>query len=731
MTDRTCRNGCLLIFLWLFGATTPALAEEISVRHPKVALVLSGGGARGVAHIGVLKVFEREGIPIDYITGTSMGALTGGLYAVGYSPADIERFLAEQDWNSLFSDTPQWRFTPLVERADSRYQGKLALRGLDPEIPGGLWSGQHFTEALDVLTAAPMLRAQNDFDKLPIPFRAVATNLINGEPYVFHQGSLTQALRASIAVPMMFTPVETEDALLVDGGLVDNLPTGIARDMGADIIIAIDVSSPLLSREELGTLFSVADQSISLQMEKNVKASKELADLVLTPNLDGYTNTNYDKFPEIIKRGEEVAELMLQEIKALVAGIPLRRSQPIPPSDTPIIDSISFSGLRQVSTRQVRSKISLRPGDEADPAAIAAEVSRIYATRLFETVSYTLEPVGDNRYRLIFRVREELMRTIGAGVRYDNDYNFTILAEFVARQLFNTPSRAVISTQFGGLENHTASFRYVPSIAGFIYVEPKIEISRLERSDRRDKVLIDKFTDKREGGQFMLGGTFFRQLEFSGGYRIDRVTISGGTAPRMLEGTSMLAGLSAQLDWDTLDMPEYPRSGNRLQIQFEKQDHKLGSDFNSLKGLIDYRTHIPLPDESSLRFKFTAGYSEGDVPFYNTFFIGGYSQSSLASKSFLGFAVDEITARQMAIAGISYYRTVFSKSFSVLKRGYLTAAYNTGFFSDRASDPYDFQHLNGIGVGMALDTRAGPLRMTLGWGEGGRVNFYMSFGPSF
>ncbi|MDR1728313.1 MAG: patatin-like phospholipase family protein [Acidobacteriota bacterium] len=739
MTDRTRRIICLLCCsIFLLPGAGFALADEESApqppqgKPPKVALVLSGGGARGAAHIGILKVLQREGVPIDCIAGVSMGALTGGLYAVGYSPADIERFLAEQDWNSLFSDAPQWRFTPLVERADTRYQGKIALRGLSPEIPGGLFSGQRFTEALDVLTAAPMLRAQNDFDKLPIPFRAVATNLVDGKPYVFRQGSLTQAVRASIAVPMMFTPVETEDALLVDGGLVDNLPTGIARDMGADIVIAIDVSSPLLQKGEMRTLFSVVDQSISLQMERNVQESKKLATLVLTPNLDGYSNTNYDRLPEIIKRGEEEAELRLQEIKALVRGIPPHsHPEPAPTGTPPVIDSIAFSGLNKVSARQVADKISLRAGDLADPAAIADDVSRIYATRLFETVSYTLEPVGGDRYRLIFRVREELMNTLGAGIRYDNDYDFTILAEFVARQLFRSPSRVVVSSQFGGVENHSASFRYTPAKADFLYLEPKVEISRLERQDKRDKVLVDTYTDKREGGQFLLGGTFFRQLELSGGYRLDRVRVAGGVAPRMLAGTSTLAGLSARLNWNSFDNPEYPSSGSSLDMRFAKRHRSFGSDYDNLKGSVDYRKHIPLPDESTIRMQVTLGYSEGDTPFFDQFFVGGFSPSSLASRPFLGFDVDEITAQQMAVGGVSYYRQIFTKPLSVLKRGYLTATYNTGFFSERASAPYAFQNWNGIGVGMALDTRIGPLRMTLGWGERGRVNFHLSFGPSF
>jgi len=735
----------ILILALSLRAVIPAFADDPTSGRVRVGLALSGGGARGAAHIGILKVFEREGIPIDCIVGVSMGALTGGLYAIGYSPGQVEKFIVDQDWNSLFSDAPQWRFTPLSERADSRYQGKIALRGWSLEIPGGLLGGQRFTQALDVLTAEKMLLAQNDFDRLPIPFRAVATNLIDGKPYIFRQGSMTQALRASVAIPMMFTPLETEDALLVDGGLVNNLPTDVVRDMGADIIIAVDVSTPLLDRSELRTLFNVIDQAISLQMVKNIEESKKLASIVLSPDLDAYSNTNYDKLNEIVKKGEEIAERHIDEIRALVAGISPRR---LPPADDvsvaapaiPLIDSITFSGLNNVPAKQLENILMLRPGDEANPAAITAEVSRIYATRLFESVGYTLEPADDNRYRLVFSVREDMFNTLGAAIRYDNDYNFTILSELIARQIFHTPSRAVLSSQFGGLQYHTVSFRYVPFQKGFLYFEPKVEISRQKRRNWDDNARTYRFTDMREGGQIVLGGMLTRQIEFTAGYRIDRIRIfdapdirvrEGAPDTHIREGASNIAGLIAQLNWDSLDFPEYPRNGIQIGAQFKLSDRIFGSDLNNIKGKIEFRRYTPLSKNGTLRLEFTAGYSEGVVPLYDYFFAGGYSQSSRAATQFLGFGADEIAARQMTIAGISYYHSVFTKPLNILKQAYLTVTGNTGLFSERGSAPYDFKHLNGIGAGIALDTRIGSLRMTLGAGEEGRVNFYMSFGPSF
>jgi outer membrane protein assembly factor BamA len=351
--------------------------------------------------------------------------------------------------------------------------------------------------------------------------------------------------------------------------------------------------------------------------------------------------------------------------------------------------------------------------------------------RLFESVSYTLEPAGENLYRLIFRVREDLLNTIGAGIRYDNDHGFTILLEFIARQLLGTPSRAAVSSQFGGLDYHTVSLRYVPFQSALFYLEPKIEISRQKRRHWGDSSRTYSFIDKREAGEIVLGGTLSRQVEFAAGYRIEYVRVSDAFDFNEWHGAEKVSGLTARLNWDSLDFPEYPRSGRQFSARFDKRDTNFGSDSSNMKGTIEYRRYIPTSDKGTLRMDFLAGYSEGGISFYDMFFVGGYSRSSRAGEPFHGFGADEITARQMAIARFDYSHRVLTRPLSILKQGYVTATYNSGVFSERGSSPYDFQNLNGFGAGLALDTRAGPFRMNLGWGEGGRVNFYLSFGPSF
>jgi len=256
-------------------------ASENNNARPKIGLALSGGGARGAAHIGVLKVFEQERIPIDYIAGTSFGALVGGLYAEGYSAEEIETIFLSQKWDDIFDESPKRVHAPIVQKRAKRYLVQLDVAKSGPELPMGMLRGQKLSEILSRYTASGIAAAGNDFDRLPIPFRAVATDILTGNTYLFKRGSMAEALRASISIPGVFSPVEKDKMLLVDGGLSDNLPCDVVQEMGADIIIAVDVTSPLYSRGEIKTLFKVLDQSISLLMRKSVDENLKKATLFL------------------------------------------------------------------------------------------------------------------------------------------------------------------------------------------------------------------------------------------------------------------------------------------------------------------------------------------------------------------------------------------------------------------------------------------------------------------
>jgi NTE family protein len=723
----------LILILFLVLCLTGSIHGEDRQNTPKVALVLSGGGARAAAHIGVLKVLEREHIPIDCITATSFGALAGGLFSLGYSADEIEKIFLGQDWNYIFSGAPQRRFTSLMERRNARYQGQISFRGWKPELPAGLMGGQRLTEVLDVLTTRRMLNSDFDFDKLPIQFRAVSTNLIDGKPYIFKKGSMTEAFRASIAIPILFTPFEKDGMVLVDGGLVDNLPADIARSLGADIVIAVDATSPLLGKDEIHNFVDVIDQSISLQMERNLRENEKLATIILKPDLEKISNTDYNKIADIIKRGENEATRVLDQLRALVKDLPPRTYPALPKTEStePIIGAITYHGLERIRSKQLAKEIQIHTGDAIDPSKIQSDIARLYATRLFDSVRYNLEQLGENSYRLIYILKEAPLHNVGLSLRYDNGYNFTALAEFTARQLFNTPTKATISSQFGGIENHFAAVRFISSSVPFLFAEPRGDILRLNRLDIRDKKLADNFTDHREGGRLMIGSSFLKHLEISGGYQSERVRISGGSAPNTLTDSAILAGPILRINRDSFDDQEFPHKGMNLKFQVEKRSTGFGGDLNYSKWIMDYRQCFTVSEKSTVLINGSAGYSRGSVPFYDLFFIGGYYPSEFSSRPFLGLERDELTARQMALFGASYRHQIFSTPFSLAKRGFLTGIYNGVYSSLNQTRPYNSKLFNGAGIGMAFETILGPIRATGGWGEGGRFNFYLSFGPSF
>ncbi len=701
-------------------------------RAPKIGLALSGGGARGAAHIGVLRVLEQEGIPIDCIAGTSFGALVGGLYALGYSPDEMERILNRQDWSAIFSNLPERRLSPLSENKNFRYLGQVHFKGISPEFPTGLFSGQRMIEVLEQLTVVRMLPTEGDFDRLAIPFRAVATDLLTGEPYVFSHGPMAQALRASMGIPMVFTPVAKDNMLLVDGGISDNIPADIARSMGADIVIAIDATAPLLKKNEITSLLDVVDQSVSLLMKSNAQRSQAMADLVLTPDLEGYYYNDFPRISEIIKQGQKEGERNLGVLQKLLTGVP-RRTPPTPPilTTAPVVESVSFDGNDRVDARQLKKDVKSSAGKEVNPAVLLGDLKRLYATRLFDSVDCTLDKTGKDRYHLTYHLKESPPRIVGASIRYDRDYKFVALAEATFRQLFGTPSSLTISSQFGGIENDSATFRYIPLSLPFLYVEPKVELTRRERLDFQGGQQVDKFTDKRIGGQLAIGGTLFRRFEVDVSYRDQRVTIGGGTAPNSLNGSVRLAGLTLRANRDTLDTQDFPNTGGTLRLQADKRSEWLGGDVSYSKYQADVDRYFSLTSKSVFHVRASAGVSNGNIPFFERFYLGGYNFSEGGPRRVVGFERDELTALQMALLGFDYRRLVFSHPLSFARRGYLLVAYNSAALSQRAKSPYEVAFVNGAALGVALDTRIGPIRLVGAWGEGGRTKFYLSFGPSF
>jgi NTE family protein len=380
-------------------------------KRPKIGLALSGGGARGLTQIGILKVLEKENIPIDYIAGTSMGGVIGGLYAAGYSAQKLERIVLEIDWNDLFSDTPPRLSLFLSQREEG--EGSLfqfRLDGWKPYIPTALTSGQKLSNLFTNLIMQASFSSkwfaepQSNFDDLKIPFRAVTTDLVSGEEVVLDSGDLAQALRATMSVPLAFSPVEMGERLLVDGGLVDPVPVEVVRQMGADVVIAVNTVSPLLPAEKIKNPIDIANQATSIMSLQKKDEELKKADFVLSPELSEFSAMDFGDVTKLIRLGEDTADSLINNVKKTIES---KKQEFYVLRKVPNPDSFEFKicGLEFLGNQKMKSEfgsigkdfllglIETRVESTVTKALIRSDLEKIYSTGYFSDVFATLSKI--------------------------------------------------------------------------------------------------------------------------------------------------------------------------------------------------------------------------------------------------------------------------------------------------------------------------------------------------
>lgn len=387
----------------------PAVAQDAGAQaRPRVALVLSGGGARGFAHVGVLKALEAARVPVDMIVGTSMGAIIGGLYASGMKADDLEREILAVDWGGLFnSREPRQLLSQRRKEEDFELSPVLQLGFRNGEflLPTGAVSSR----SLEVLLRRYTLSTRHleSFDQLPTPFRAVATDMETGRAVVMDRGDLSAALRASMSVPGVFSPLSINDRILGDGGLVNNLPVDVARAMGAEVIIAVNIGTPLAGRDTLGTVLGVTTQMVNILTEQNVQASIATLtpkDLLLAPQLGKLTSADFDKAEELVKIGNEYAGTVREALALFAVDAPryagwvqARSTQALANADrVGRIGAIRFEGVSEERAARLGRALESEPGQRVDVPKIEADLRKLAVSGDYERIDYTLTRREDN-----------------------------------------------------------------------------------------------------------------------------------------------------------------------------------------------------------------------------------------------------------------------------------------------------------------------------------------------
>lgn len=741
--------------MFMLCCTLPLSASDHP--RPKIGVVLSGGGARGLAHVGVLKVLNEMHIPIDYITGTSMGAIVGGLYASGVPIDDLERLVQEIDWNGILADEIPRQELPYRHKQDNDTILKLAI---DPQkgavIPKGLASAKRLDLLLKTLTIG--VAQTNDFNQLPIPFKCIAADIVSGQAVTLDHGSLATAMRASMAVPGLFAPVEIDDHILVDGGILNNLPVATVKEMGADVVIVIDIGSPMVDRAKLDNFFAITDQSRKVMTQRyNTEQLALLTsnDLLLTPDLKDITSSDFGRGADLVALGYAAADQARSDLaRYSIAPEDYQAFQQhrsavynkqinigfveTPQSITPLNDKVR-SGFEEPAKRMLNLSLlgydlfkhSTNSGYEGLDVAV---VERAGQTGLL------LEPrrkaAGTSYLRFGFSLEDD----------FRGNPNLGLSAELAVPNINSLDAEWRTRMEMGN-DRLIASEFYQPldHYAWSLFIAPRVELSSYQidiyrndsaalATDRDRKIAtIDRYLSDKKYAEYRANGgkaIFDTGLAMDNygelrlgvyrGFTNARVATGGQDLPKFDHQTG---GYHARYTIDQLDSANIPRRGGFLDLDFSKSSKAFSANENYKRlglELIKPYTY----ERTTLIARVKAGTAfDSDLPAYDQFSLGGFLNLSGLSK-------DQIRANHTLLTQLIAYNEAWKIKKAFINDIIIGASIEAGAVWDRRKDVKlnRDQALFAGCIFMGTDTKLGPLALGYGYAEGGHHAVYLSIG---
>ena len=710
--------------------------------RPSIGLALGGGGARGAAHVGVLRALEEMRIPIDCIAGTSMGAVVGGLYAAGLSPDEMERELRELDWATIFLGRPPRREWPSHRRReDVGFLARFPLGVRDGEVilPGGLIEGQELEMALRRLTrtAAP---GHIDFDRLAVPFHAVTADLETGEAVVLAAGDLATAIRASMALPGVFAPVELDGRLLVDGGIAANVPVAAVRAMGADIIIAVDVGAPALHRDELLSVLHAPRQVTTLLIRQRTEAQRALlspGDVWLEATPPDLALTDFHRAADGVGAGELAAWEAEPHLRP--HGLPPaaftthRRQREHPPPPLPVIDSIRVTGVDRVSAPLIRHRIRQPLGAPLDAGPLEQDVRRLYALDYFDRIGYRVEGGPEDPRELVIDAveRHRGRHHLRLGLNLEEDFEggnaYNLLLRHQRMPLNRRGGEWTNEIQAGERPLLRTALHQPLDYRGRWFVAPEA---------RAESYSVDRFVDGRRVTRYRVrsaearaavGRTFFHHMEVRAGAvrTTGEVRTRIGDEDPAAEGAFNDGALFAEWRFDTLDSSDFPTRGHTAGVLWSRSRTFLGADapgralsahWFSAGSLGAHTVGIGGHVETSRNID--------DPAIHRLFPLGGFLNLS-------GYRRNELYGHHAALGRIVYYRRMGIIDAAVQLPVFLGGSLEAGNVWDDRDDisRRDLRHSGSLFAG--ADTAFGPLYLAIGQARDRPAVFYFYLGRTF
>jgi len=668
----------LTIFFIAFFITVTHNSFSQKKDHPKIGLVLSGGGAKGIAHIGILKALEKEGIRPDFIVGTSMGSIIGGLYAIGYSADQLDSIIREIDWDLVLSNNIPYNYISFEEKDYyDRYLITLSFKNGKLSLPTGMIEGQMLGQVLNKYTWPAM--QYDSFDQFPIPFRCVATDVSTGNAIIFKDGSLSKALRSSMAIPTVFTAADLDTTLAVDGGVVDNFPVDLAIKMGADIVIGVNVSSEGPEKaKKIGSMMGILMQIAMFPSLKKTKGEIEKCDIYIKPDLKNYTTGSFNNYKEILELGYMAGEKVTPKFKELAQKI----NEHFPPPSglslkvKPVrISRIELKGMSLVSSKLILGKLGIKAGETVSRKEIEDGINRVFGTNTFKKVSYHIEKLpNEDEYTLVVKMIEKQPASISASLHYDNLFSAGIVVNTTLRNLLGRSSRLIVE--------------------GDISQSPKAEVNYLKYLGKKQRIagylkyeFVSQQVPQYENGKLSdIGSTVYN--DFKGG-----VLLTHSLKNSVFAGVTYRTGKEKLKFWN-----DFPDGIDNLRVNQFRGD--VTYNFNTLNDR-NYPTNganILLNGNFFFNNHYHINYENGIDTVYITLDDG--TKVGITEKQFNDHIVDPLTPGFYAKMQFTYNEFFrLAKNFQVspyLNMGMMLSTIEKGLFDQFEIGGYQMVNLDDV-----------------------------------
>ena len=726
-----------MVFLSLAGTVTGQEAQP--KRKLKIGVVLSGGGAKGLAHIGVLKVLEEAGVEVSFIGGTSMGAIVGGLYASGYSATELDSIFRGLDSDALLRDyTPRGSKNFFEKRNDEIYALQLPFKKFKLGFPSALSKGLYNYTTINRLT--DHVQHIRDFDSLPIPFVCIATDIETGQEVVLRHGVLPDAILASGAFPSLYAPVEIDGRVLIDGGIANNYPIEEVKKMGADFIIGVDVQDPLRTRDQIKGATGVLVQINNYQMIQKMKAKSEATDIYIRPDIEGFSVVSFEDGAAIIKKGEEAARKIIDSLKAIGNGAPIIKPH-IELKDSVYVEEIRINGLKNYTRSYVIGKLSFKPGTKLTYDKFNSGITSLNATQNFNSLSYSFDEGAKGGEVLKLNLRENPNdRYLKFGLHYDGLMKSSLLVNLTQKNLIKRNDVASLDLILGdnfrynldyyidngfyisyGLHSHLYSFNrnisadFVSGSDGEILDVNSINV---DYTDFTNQIYIQTIFAQR----FLLGG----------GAEYKHIKVRSPTVRNInpIFDDSGYGSLYSYLKFDSYDNKYFPTegyyfSGEAKAFLYSTDYNNLFHNFTMIRG--ELGTAKTLAKNLTIEVQAEAGFSlgENEVKTFD-FILGGYGYNMFNSfRQFYGYDF-------LSISGNSYIKGLATIDYEFLRKNHvnLTANYaNVGNNLYEEGKLFSLPEYTGYAVGYGMETIVGPLEIKHSWTPDTNKHYtWISFG---